>query len=54
VAGLDSPLRLLALLRGDPSAREARPIRQGLSMLRFSQDLLVERANLEFPALEAG
>jgi carbamoyl-phosphate synthase large subunit len=54
VAGLDSPLRLLALLRGDPSAREARPIRQGLSTLRFSQDLLVERANLEFPPLEAG
>jgi carbamoyl-phosphate synthase large subunit len=48
-AGLDSPARLLALLNGDPSARAARPIRDTLSMLRFSQDVLIEAAQLTYP-----
>ena len=50
-AGLDSPARLLALLQGDASAREPRPIRAHLSMLRFGQDLLVEPADLEYPSV---
>lgn len=51
-AGLDSPARLLALLRDDPSARAPRPIRDQLSMLRFSQDVLVEPAQLQYPSVE--
>lgn len=41
VAGLDSPSRLIALLHGDDDARAARPIRHGLTMLRYSQDVFV-------------
>ena len=51
-AGLDSPARLLALLGGDPSARAARPIRDSLSMLRFSQDVLIDAARLTYPSVE--
>lgn len=42
-AGLDSPARILALLDGDASARTARPIRHGLTALRYAQDILIEQ-----------
>ena len=39
-AGLDSPQRLVALAQGDlASFRHLRPLRYGLTMLRYSQDL---------------
>ncbi len=41
-AGLDSPARILALLDGDASAQAARPIRHGLTALRYAQDILIE------------
>ena len=45
VAGLDSPDRILAMLADDPSAFETRPVRYGLTMLRYSQDIFVESAS---------
>jgi len=51
-AGLDSPARLLALLANDASARSPRPIREHLSMLRYSQDVLVEPPQLNYPVVE--
>jgi carbamoyl-phosphate synthase large subunit len=42
VAGLASPERILGMLAGDPAALEKRPIRHGLTMLRYSQDVFVE------------
>jgi len=44
IAGLDSPDRILAMLADDPSAFETRPVRYGLTMLRYSQDVFVEAA----------
>ncbi|MCA3742242.1 MAG: ATP-grasp domain-containing protein [Phenylobacterium sp.] len=42
-AGLASPERLVMMLAGDAVvARKPRPVRYGLTMLRYSQDLLVE------------
>lgn len=41
-AGLSSPARLLGLLSGDSSARAPRPIRHGLVMYRYSQDVFDE------------
>lgn len=42
-AGLDSPRRIVQLLSGEAEeARRPRPIRHGLTMLRYSEDLLVE------------
>ena len=50
-AGLDSPRRIVELLLGhDDAARRARPIRIGLTMLRYSDDRLVNDA--EFAAME--
>ncbi len=43
--GLDSPERILALLNGDNSARSPRPIQYGLTMLRYSLDVMVEGQN---------
>lgn len=50
-AGLDSPRRIVELLmgRGD-AARRARPIRIGLTMLRYSDDVLV--SDEDFAAME--
>ena len=45
VAGLDSPRRLVGLAAGELSAREPRPIRYGLGMLRYSRDVIVEPAD---------
>lgn len=45
VGGLASPERILALMSGDDSARRPRPIRRGLTMYRFSDDLFVEKAD---------
>ena len=44
VAGLASPERILGLIAGDAQARQARPIRSGLTMLRYSDDVFVETA----------
>ena len=46
VAGLDSPCRLVALVAGDRSALARRPIRYGLSMLRYSRDVIVEPGDI--------
>jgi len=46
VAGLDSPRRLVALVTGDRSAAAPRSIRYGLSMLRYSRDVIVEPAGI--------
>lgn len=51
-AGLDSPARLLALLGDDASARAPRPIRDHFAMLRFSQDVLLDAAQLNYPRAE--
>lgn len=40
-AGLDSPARLMALIAGDERARDPRPIRHGLTMFRYAQDVFV-------------
>lgn len=40
-AGLDSPRRLLGLLAGEAESRRPRPIAYGLTMLRFSDDILL-------------
>lgn len=46
-AGLASPERLLMLVSGrEEAARIPRPIREGLTMLRYSQDLLVDADQL--------
>lgn len=45
-AGLDSPARLLALAAGDESAREPRPIRYGLTMLRHGEDRFLMPAKI--------
>lgn len=46
-AGLDSPRRIVELVMGrDSDARRARPIRMGLTMLRYSEDMLVSDAEL--------
>ena len=39
--GLASPERLIALMRGDKSARERRPVRTGLTSMRYATDRLV-------------
>lgn len=50
-AGLDSPRRIVELLSGRAdAARRERPIRFGLTMLRYSDDVLVPEA--EFAAME--
>lgn len=41
-AGLDSPARIIALMRGDDSAHEERPIRHGTTMYRYSDDFIVQ------------
>jgi carbamoyl-phosphate synthase large subunit len=46
-AGLDSPSRLVALLAGEVGAAEPRPIRFGLTMLRYGDDMIVEEAQLK-------
>ncbi|MDZ4775263.1 MAG: ATP-grasp domain-containing protein [Alphaproteobacteria bacterium] len=38
-AGLQSPARIFALLAGDETARAPRPIRHGLTMYRYAQDV---------------
>lgn len=48
-AGLDSPARLLRLLVGDASARDPRPIREELVLLRYAQDVLVDASQLGLP-----
>jgi carbamoyl-phosphate synthase large subunit len=44
-AGLDSPSRLVALLAGE-TPPDPRPIRFGLTMLRYSDDMIIEDAAL--------
>ena len=47
-AGLASPERLVMMVEGlAEAARAPRPIRHGLTMLRYSQDLLVEAGQLD-------
>ena len=41
-AGLDSPRRLIGMLRGDPDAYRPRPIQMGLTMHRVAEDVFVE------------
>lgn len=49
-AGLASPERLVMMAAGEAAAARApRPIRHGLTMLRYSQDLLVEADQLGAP-----
>ena len=43
-AGLDSPRRIIGMLRGDPSAYKNGPIRIGLTMHRVAEDIFVEPA----------
>ena len=45
-AGLDSPRRLLGLLVGDAESRKPRGIAYGLTMLRFSDDILLAPSDL--------
>jgi carbamoyl-phosphate synthase large subunit len=51
-AGLESPKRLLGFVSNDSSAYQPRAIRDGLRMLRYSQDILVETGQLDFPMAE--
>lgn len=44
VAGLASPERILGLIAGDAQVRQRRPIRNGLTMLRYSEDVFIEAA----------
>lgn len=47
VAGLESPARIIQLLAGkDQEARRPRPIRYGLTMLRYSDDIFIEAEDL--------
>jgi carbamoyl-phosphate synthase large subunit len=41
-AGLDSPKRIIGMLRGDPDAYRNRPIQIGLTMHRVAEDVFVE------------
>jgi len=41
-AGLDSPRRIISMLRGDPAAYKNGPIRIGLTMHRVAEDIFVE------------
>jgi carbamoyl-phosphate synthase large subunit len=41
-AGLDSPKRIIGMLRGDPDAYRNRPIQIGLIMHRVAEDIFVE------------
>jgi carbamoyl-phosphate synthase large subunit len=41
-AGLDSPRRIIGMLRGDPDAYKNRPIKLGLVMHRVAEDVFVE------------
>jgi carbamoyl-phosphate synthase large subunit len=41
-AGLDSPRRIIGMLRGDPDAFRNRPIKIGLTMYRVAEDVFVE------------
>jgi carbamoyl-phosphate synthase large subunit len=41
-AGLDSPRRIIGMLRGDPDAYRNRPIQIGLTMHRVAEDVFVE------------
>lgn len=41
-AGLDSPARIIGMLRGDERARQERPIRHGTTMYRYSDDFIVQ------------
>lgn len=43
-AGLDSPRRIIGMLRGDPSAYKNGPIQIGLTMHRVAEDIFVEPA----------
>ncbi len=43
-AGLDSPRRILGMLRGDPDAYKNGPIQIGLTMHRVAEDIFVEPA----------
>jgi carbamoyl-phosphate synthase large subunit len=43
-AGLDSPRRIIGMLRGDPDAYRNRPIQIGLIMHRVAEDIFVEPA----------
>jgi carbamoyl-phosphate synthase large subunit len=43
-AGLDSPRRIIGMLRGDPDAYRNRPIQIGLIMHRVAEDVFVEPA----------
>jgi carbamoyl-phosphate synthase large subunit len=45
-AGLDSPSRIIALLAGETPA-DPRPIHFGLTMLRYSDDMIIEDAELK-------
>ena len=40
-AGLQSPARLLALLSGDETARAPRPLRNGLTLMRYGAELRI-------------
>ena len=43
-AGLDSPRRIIGMLRGDPAAYKNGPIQIGLTMHRVAEDIFVEPA----------
>jgi len=43
-AGLDSPRRIIGMLRGDPAALKNGPIQIGLTMHRVAEDIFVEPA----------
>jgi carbamoyl-phosphate synthase large subunit len=50
-AGLDSPSRIIALLAGE-KPRNPRPIRFGLTMLRYSEDMIIEDAEVKQLSLQ--